>query len=246
MSVLHLSVAWISSEIALLLVTAASIGVVHTLIGPDHYLPFVALARERGWSLSRTLNTTALCGIGHCAGSVIIGFVGIAFGLGIAGLEATESTRGDIAAWVLLGFAIAYLIYSLRVWRRSVVHSHEHAHTCGTVHEHEHNHLDEHGHVHVETSGATPVVAALFVVFVLGPCEALIPMLMYPAATLNAGAVLAVTLTFSFATVATMLIAVAVGYSGAKRFSLKLPVGAPGAIAATLIGACAAAMLLGL
>ena len=45
-------------DLTLLLVTAASIGVVHTLLGPDHYLPFVAMAKARGWSLARTLRIT--------------------------------------------------------------------------------------------------------------------------------------------------------------------------------------------
>ncbi|MEM1261044.1 MAG: hypothetical protein AAGH76_01480 [Pseudomonadota bacterium] len=232
-------------ELGLLLATAASIGVIHTLVGPDHYLPFVALARERSWSIARTLRTTALCGLGHCVGSIVIGVVGIALGLGLAGLEATEGARGDVAAWVLLGFALAYFVYSARVWLRSREHSHEHIHADGTIHTHPHSHASEHSHGHAPRS-TTPVVAALFVVFVLGPCEALIPMLMYPAATLNTAAVVAVAVVFSLATVATMLAAVGLGLAGAKRIAWQMPPGASGAIAATLIGACAGAMLVGL
>ena len=37
-----------SHDLTILAVTAASIGVVHTLVGPDHYLPFVVLAQARG------------------------------------------------------------------------------------------------------------------------------------------------------------------------------------------------------
>ena len=40
---------------ATLAATAAMIGVVHTLTGPDHYVPFVAMSRVGGWSLLRTL-----------------------------------------------------------------------------------------------------------------------------------------------------------------------------------------------
>ena len=49
-------------DLAVLGFTAASIGVVHTLLGPDHYLPFVALARTRRWSTARTAAVTAACG----------------------------------------------------------------------------------------------------------------------------------------------------------------------------------------
>ena len=43
-----------NQESTLLLWTAASIGFVHTLLGPDHYLPFVAMSRAGGWSARKT------------------------------------------------------------------------------------------------------------------------------------------------------------------------------------------------
>jgi len=33
-----------SGEITVLLATAASLGFIHTLIGPDHYLPFIVMS----------------------------------------------------------------------------------------------------------------------------------------------------------------------------------------------------------
>ena len=41
------SVGWtdMNIDLGLLLLTAASIGFIHTLLGPDHYLPFVAMWR---------------------------------------------------------------------------------------------------------------------------------------------------------------------------------------------------------
>ena len=52
-------------DLALLLLTGASIGVIHTLLGPDHYLPFVALSKARAWTQGRTAAITAACGVGH-------------------------------------------------------------------------------------------------------------------------------------------------------------------------------------
>ena len=46
---------------------------------------------------------------------------------------------------------------------------------------------------------------ALFIIFVFGPCEPLIPVLMYPAAHANWLAVTAVCLAFGLATIGTML-----------------------------------------
>ena len=44
---------------------AAFIGFSHTLLGADHYLPFVTLARAQKWSWRRTLLTVTACGIAH-------------------------------------------------------------------------------------------------------------------------------------------------------------------------------------
>ena len=38
------------SELIWMVLAAAALGVVHTLLGPDHYLPFIFLSRARGWS----------------------------------------------------------------------------------------------------------------------------------------------------------------------------------------------------
>ena len=39
-----------SPDISILLVTAASIGFIHTLTGPDHYLPFIVMSKARKWT----------------------------------------------------------------------------------------------------------------------------------------------------------------------------------------------------
>ena len=61
------------SEAHILLVTAASIAFLHTLLGPDHYVVFTAMGKARSWSLARTLRITFLCGLGHVLSSVLIG-----------------------------------------------------------------------------------------------------------------------------------------------------------------------------
>ena len=86
-------------ELIVLILSAASIAFLHTLLGPDHYLPFIAMARARGWSLSKTLRVVLLCGSGHLVGSVVLGAIGIGVGLELTRLEWVETLRGDIAAW---------------------------------------------------------------------------------------------------------------------------------------------------
>lgn len=210
-----------SSETILLLTTAASVGVLHTLLGPDHYLPFVAMARVGEWSRRKTLMVTTLCGVGHVAGSVGLGMLGIAFGLSLSRLEAFESSRGSIAAWALIGFGLLYTVWGLRKAARGHKHAHVHAHGNGTLHLHEHDHAAEHLHPHPKETGRSMTPWVLFVIFLLGPCEALIPLLMFPAATQSVGALFLVTGTFGVATVGTMLAIVFAGLEGIERLPFR-------------------------
>jgi hypothetical protein len=54
----------------------------------------------------------------------------------------------------------------------------------------------------------------LFVIFILGPCEPLIPLLMYPAAQNSTSGLVLVTLVFGLVTLLTMLSVVLVGAFG--------------------------------
>ena len=64
-------------------------------------------------------------------------------------------------------------------------HKHLHAHGHGDAHGHDHNHNDDHKHVHLEAGKRKFTPWVLFTIFLLGPCEPLIPVLMYPAANNN-------------------------------------------------------------
>lgn len=209
-----------TDDLALLAATAASIGFFHTLLGPDHYLPFVAMSRARGWSLVKTMTVTTLCGIGHVCSSVVLGMIGIAFGIAVFRLEAFESFRGSLAGWVLTAFGLAYFLWGLRRAIRNRPHTHPHVHEDGTMHVHEHAHVHAHVHVH-ESPGRDHVTPwVLFTIFVFGPCEPLIPILMYPAAQRSVSGMLLVTAIFGVVTIGTMLTVVALGCAGLGRISL--------------------------
>lgn len=206
------------AELTVLLVTAAAIGVVHTLLGPDHYVPFIALARARGWSLGRTLRWTVVCGVGHVLGSVALGVVGIALGLGVSHIEAIESTRGELAAWMLITLGTLYMAWGLHQAMRQHAHHHHgpHAH-----------------HLRRTTTGWV-----LFIVFVLGPCEALIPVLMYPAATAGVFEMALVTAVFAAATLLTMSVVVTLSLAGMQLLAFSQMERYAHAIAGATILAC--------
>jgi len=203
-------------ELILIAGTAASLGIIHTILGPDHYIPFIVISRARRWNLFKTLWVTLFAGLGHILSSVIIGLAGIALGVAVFKLEAIESFRGEIAAWLLIAFGLLYGVWGLRRAARVRTHEHKHDHADGIRHEHKHNHQTDHMHVHPETA-ATLTPWILFTIFVFGPCEPLIPLVMYPAAKHNFPAVAAVALIFGLATISTMIGMVAAMYYGVSK-----------------------------
>lgn len=193
--------------------TAATIGLVHTILGPDHYVPFIALSKARGWSARRTLAITAVCGAGHVLSSVVLGFIGIGIGVALFRLEAIEALRGEIAAWFLIAFGFTYFVWGLHRALRRRPHEHAHSHLGGVVHSHRHSHTGEHSHPHASRAGSvTPWV--LFLIFIFGPCEPLIPLVMFPAAEGRMLDVALVASVFGVATIGTMLGVVMAAYHG--------------------------------
>ncbi len=203
-----------STEISLLLVTAASIGFFHTLLGPDHYLPFIVMAKARQWSKTKTAWITILCGIGHVGSSAVLGLIGMALGIAVGKLELIESYRGDLAAWAFIAFGLVYFVWGVRRAIKNKPHSHAHFHEDGASHEHEHSHQHDHAHVHDSLAKANITPWILFTIFVFGPCEPLIPILMYPAAQSSWIGMALVAGIFSLITISTMLTVVILGTAG--------------------------------
>jgi nickel/cobalt exporter len=208
-----------SVEINVLMATAASIGFLHTILGPDHYLPFIVMSRAGKWSLLKTAIITFLSGIGHILSSVVLGFVGIAVGAEVCKLQIIEAHRGALAGWALIAFGLVYGAWGLRkaIKNREAVHTHIldgkrhlHVHKAGlTVHDH-------------EDTGAsvdlTPWI--IFTIFVFGPCEPLIPLLMYPAAQHSTLGVVSVAIVFGAVTISTMLTVVILSALGVRQLQL--------------------------
>ena len=209
-----------SEELLILSLTAASIGFFHTLLGPDHYLPFIVMSKARNWSREKTVWVTALCGVGHILGSVVLGLIGVVAGIAISNIDVIESFRGELAAWLFIAFGLVYFAWGLKKAIRNKPHTHLHIHENGSKHSHTHKHEEEHLHAHenIKKKNITPWI--LFTIFVFGPCEPLIPLLMYPAAQENAFGVAVVAIIFGFVTVTTMLTLVMLAYYGISFISL--------------------------
>lgn len=186
-------------ELLVLASTAATIAFVHTIIGVDHYLPLTAVSTAKRWSMRKLATVTTIIGFGHILGSVLLGFVGIAIRAKLDQLGFIESMRGEIAAWLLVAFGLVYAVWGLR-----------HAYKKKTAHTHSSTEHDG-----FKLARFSPF--AILVIFIIGPCEPLIPILMYPAMTYSVAGMLLVTTVFAVVTMLTMLGAVLITSYGLAR-----------------------------
>jgi sulfite exporter TauE/SafE len=210
-----------STEINALILTAVSIGFFHTLFGPDHYVPFVAISWARKWSAFKTAVITFLCGIGHILSGAILGLIGVAFGIIVGKLQIIEYFRGNIAAWLLIAFGFVYFVWGLRTAYKNKPHTHSHIHFDHDIHTHEHSHHDQHSHIHLDETKVNITPWVLFAIFVFGPCEPLIPIVMYPAAKHDLTGMWIVTACFGFTCIFTMLVLVLAARSGINLVKLN-------------------------
>lgn len=216
------------ATLSALWLTALLTAVIHTIMGPDHYLPFIAIGKSRGYSLKKTLLWTFICGIGHIASALLIALVFIYFSqwLSRENFIWLEDNRSNIAAYTLIGLGAAYLLWALR-------------HRWCHKHHHDHRHLPE-------IDGKQSIsVWVLFIIFVLGPCEALLPILT-AASVFGSAAVVSSTVIFSVATIGTMMLAVALGILGINALRFKRLEAYAHEIAGGTIMACGVAIICGL
>ena len=239
------------SELSIILTTAVSIAFIHTLVGVDHYVPFIVLSRANSWSLKKTMLIVLFCGIGHVLSSVILGFAGIALSAGVSLLVDIESKRGEFATYFFIIFGLIYTIYGIRRAVKNKTHkhitpegyiiTHAHAHTHG---KNEYENKNDSDHAHRDGKKKINMFWGLFILFVLGPCEPLIPIIMYPAATRNTFALICVTVCFAVCTIATMLTATFIGFKGIRLLNMEKLERYSHVLAGSAILSCGLAVLL--
>jgi sulfite exporter TauE/SafE len=191
----------------LLLFSAFTIGSLHAL-APDHWIPFVALAKAQQWSKWKTTYSVFLAGLGHVSSSVVIGVIGIAIGVATEHVTGWETVRGNVASLLLIGFGLAYMVYGLKQLGKKHTHRHEQAKTVSYW--------------------------TLFILIIFGPCEPLIPLLFASSAFGWFNVVLLVTL-FGAATIVMMQIQVHAALWGFSFFKTHIFEHASDAIAGGVI-----------
>ncbi len=169
-------------------VAAASIAALHAL-APDHWLPFVALARARRWSAARTARWTFLAGLGHVTATLLLALAGLLAGQQVLAAVGTRLEGG--VGVLLIVFGLTYGAWSLhRAMAREI----------GS-----------------RAEAEPPAVGAwgLVALFCLDPCVAVIP-LVFAAAPLGLVRALLVVVLYGLTTLSTMLLLVLPARAGLK------------------------------
>ncbi len=198
------------AEMQVLILTAISIAFLHTLTGPDHYLPFIALSKARGWSLTKTIAWTATCGIGHVLSSVLLALGGAAIGWSFSKISWLENVRGGFAGWLMFAFGVLYISWGIYRLYSNRSHKHFDLENDGSLYVYDHRHGSQ--PVQQERHKVTPWV--MFLIFILGPCEPMIPLLYFPAAQNSWSGMLLLVVIYTACTLVTMLALVLLGYYG--------------------------------
>jgi sulfite exporter TauE/SafE len=153
-------------------------------------------------------------------------------GYQLSKLKAFEAFRGELTGWLIIAFGLVYLVWGLR----------------RAVSQRKQKQVME--KLESPAKAAPParriVPWVLFVVFLLGPCEPLIPILMFPAAQMNTMSIALVAGVFGLVTIATMLGMVLLPLSGIRRIRIPALKTWGHALAGTLIILCGAGIQLGL
>ncbi|GAC1388908.1 MAG: hypothetical protein NVSMB45_18760 [Ginsengibacter sp.] len=156
---------------------------------------------------------TALCGCGHVWASVFLGLGGAALGWTMSKYKILENFRGGIAGWAMILFGIAYTLWGIRKYKKNMAHKHFELSDQGQlyVYEHRHGAIVTPGERHK----VTPYV--MFLIFVMGPCEPMIPLLYIPGVRNSISDLLILVFVY---TACTLLIMFAMVFTGLYGFKL--------------------------
>jgi hypothetical protein len=135
---------------------------------------------------------------------------GAAIGWSLSTIHWLESIRGGVAGWTLLGFGLVYLSWGLIRAKQNKKHKHFDFNQDGSIYVFEHKHAET--VMPKERHRVTPWV--MFIIFLLGPCEPMIPLLYFPAVKNSISGMILLVAVYTFFTLATMAGMVLLGYYG--------------------------------
>jgi len=211
----------VSRTAILLVLSSCAYAVIHALI-PDHWLPFVLLARSQAWSARRLAGLAALAGLLHAGVSTLVALAAIVLGRGGARNLAERSGQSleFLSGALLMLFGLGYgIIAHFREARAHRNGSSRAPHAAKKPH--------AHGHLLQGWLGGSLSGAALVAVVGISPCALLIPVL-FTASTEGPGTAMGAVTGFTTCTVVTMVLVTLIASRlvratrGARRVDLPL------------------------
>ena len=131
----------------LLVAAVAAVGVLHTIV-PDHWVPIVLIARQRGWSRAETARAAFQAGTGHVLSTLVIaGAVWIA---GVAFAERFGHLVDLVSSAALIAFGGWIAVSAWPELHHSAQHGHRHGHQHQHGHPHGQGDTDSHAHHHFD------------------------------------------------------------------------------------------------
>lgn len=166
-----------TTVLATLSVTGFTVAFFHAAL-PTHWLPFVLVARARGWRERKTMGVAMAASLGHVAITSL-------FGLLIAWLGLTlDEHLGELFRWgaggLLLAVGVYFAVQQLRgagLRHHHLPGGHHHpSEACG--HEKDASHLEHElreSPLVEQKTGDWAAISGLLVMLTLSPCEAFLP-----------------------------------------------------------------------
>ena len=201
-----------ASTAVLLFLSSCATAIIHALI-PDHWLPFVLMARSQHWTDRRTTLMVGLAGALHVL--VSLALAGIASVLGIDTVREVGRrvgvSLGSMAGILLVIFGVAYGLWAHR--REARAHATVGGGGPPARHLHAHGHFLERW-FHEALSGGV-----LVMIIGISPCVLLQPIL-FAAAAQGVLPFIASALGFALCTLGTMMGVALVAMQGIRRIDL--------------------------
>ncbi|MEG8945698.1 hypothetical protein [Rosettibacter firmus] len=171
------------------------LSIVHASI-PNHWIPLVALSKAEKWNEKLTMGITAIAGFSHTLSTIIIGII-----VGFLGYKLSGSYSfivSVIAPSLLILLGIIYLILSFRTNKYHNHHSHEFL-------------IDN-----VKKKTTAAIVLTLVISMFFSPCLE-IEAYFFVASRFGWQGIIAVSVIYTFITIAGMLLLVWLGMKGVRK-----------------------------
>jgi hypothetical protein len=190
-----------------ILATGFAVAFLHGAL-PNHWLPFVLVARRQGWASGKTLAITAVAGLGHAAITMLLGLALVATGMALG------DRLGPVLPYFAGGLLMALGLFDLA--RNSRGDGHLHLPFLGRLAPAP----ALAGELGAPALSDRSAILGLFAILALSPCEAFLPVYL-SGLRFGWGGFAVLSLALTLAAVASMTGLTGLSLAGARWLGLE-------------------------